>query len=107
MNTEKLSRLTVKKSIKNDINLCFFMGTVRNDIDLKFVYNSKLKGLSRKHISIVIFELKLIDSQIINLYAYDEVADFIYKYIKKSDMVIVQGRFSNGYIHVDKIEKWM
>ena len=85
------------------MNLCFLMGKVINEIDLKFVYNVKKKGLDKNHTSIVEIELKLKDEQIIYLKAYNEIADYIYQHIKKNDFITIEGKVRDNFIEIEKI----
>ena len=87
------------------INLCFLYGKVINEIDLKFIYNDRNKSLDKKHISIVEMELKLLDGQVIKLHAYNEVADDVFKNIRKDDFITIQGKIRSNYVEVEKIMK--
>ena len=87
------------------MNLCFLIGKVINEIDLKFVYNLKKNGLDKKHISIVEIELKLTDEQIIYLKAYNEIADYIYQHIKKNDFIAIEGKIRDNFIEIENLNK--
>lgn len=87
------------------INLCFLSGTVRNEIDLKFIYNAKTKSLSKKHTSIVLLNLEIEKEQIIKTYAYDEVADWIYRNIQRGNFISLQGRITEKGVKIEKIVK--
>ena len=80
------------------INLCFLSGKVINEIDLKFVYNSQKRSLDKKHTSIAKIELELQDGQIIQLHAYNEMADYVFRYIKKDDYIFVQGEVKGSHV---------
>ena len=85
------------------INICFLSGKVINKIDLKFIYNSQKRSLDKKHTSIAKIELELQDGQVIELHAYNEMADYVYRNIKKGDYISVQGRVKNSYIEINAI----
>ena len=85
------------------INLCFLSGKVINEIDLKFVYNTRKKSLDKKHISIAKIELKLQDGQIVKLHAYNETADYVFRNIQKGEYITVQGEVKKGYIETKQI----
>ena len=85
------------------INLCFLYGKVINEIDLKFIYNDRNKSLDKKHISIVKIELRLLDGQVIHLHAYNEVADDVFKNIRKDDFITIQGKIRSNYVEVESI----
>jgi len=82
------------------INLCFLSGKIKNEIDLKFIYNQKTKSLSKKHTSIVLIDLEIEREQIIKLYAYDEIADWIYQNIQKGDSIYIQGNIEERGIKI-------
>ena len=83
------------------INLCFLSGKVINEIDLKFVYNSQKRSLDKKHTSIVKIELELQDGQVIQLHAYNEIADYVFRNVKKGDYIFVQGEVKSNYVEIN------
>ena len=85
------------------INLCFLSGEVINEVDLKFVYNTRKKSLDKKHISISKIELKLQDGQIVQLHAYNEMADYVFRNIQKGEYITVQGEVKKGYIEIKQV----
>lgn len=85
------------------LNLCFLSGRVLNKIDLKFIYDSERKSLDKKHTSIVIIEIELEDKQIIKLHAYDEMADFVYRYVEKNNMIWIIGKLTNNIVEICEI----
>ena len=85
------------------INLCFLSGKIINEIDLKFVYNSQKRSLDKKHTSIARIELELQDGQVIQLHAYNEMADYVFRNVKKSDYIFVQGEVKNNYVEIKQI----
>lgn len=85
------------------INLCFLSGTVKSEIDLKFIYNAKTKSLSKKHTSIILIELEIDKEQIVKMYAYDDIADWVYRNIKKGVLVFIQGSIKNDKIEILEI----
>ena len=87
------------------INLCILNGKVINEVDLKFVYNTRKKSLDKKHNSIAKIELKLQDGQIVQLHAYNEIADYAFRNIQKGEYITVQGKVKNGYVEIKQIYK--
>ena len=85
------------------INLCFLSGKVINKIDLKFVYNREKRSLDKKHISITKIELELQDGQVIQLHAYNEMADYVFRNINQGDYITVQGKVKNTYVEIKQI----
>ena len=83
--------------------MCFLSGKVINKIDLKFVYNREKRSLDKKHISITKIELELQDGQVIQLHAYNEMADYVFRNVKKSDYIFVQGEVKNNYVEIKQI----
>ena len=51
-------------------------GKIVSEVDFNFIYN---KNKKEKHTSIAMCKLKLDDDSIIDVYGYDEVADFLYQ----------------------------
>lgn len=86
-------------------NLCFLSGIVKDEIDLKFIYNAETKSLSEKHTTIVFIDLEIEKKQIVKCYAYDEIADYIYSNIGKNDFIMVCGQLGKRYIQIIQIEK--
>lgn len=87
------------------INLCFLSGKIKSEIDFKFIYNSKTKSLSKKHTSIVFIDLEIAKEQIVKLYAYDEIADWIYQNVEQNNWIWVQGRVTQKGVELSKIVK--
>lgn len=67
---------------------------------LIFIYDIKRKTLSKKHISIVEIEIEIQKEQIVKLHAYDEMADFAYKNLKKDDYILIEGKIQGEFIEV-------
>ena len=70
------------------MNLCFITGKVINDIEFKFVLNSK-------NISISYIKLKLQNDSIIKVKAYNELADYCYSKLEKEDIITIYGYLNN------------
>lgn len=85
------------------INLCFLSGIVKNEIDLKFIYNANTKSLSKKHTSIVWVDLEIEKEQIVKCYVYDEIADWAYQNLKKGDSIHIQGKIGNMKVEIFSI----
>ena len=85
------------------MNLCILDGKVINEIDLKFIYNIREKSLGRNHISIAIIYIEIPNKQIINLQAYDEIAEFVYQNMNKGDYIMIEGKIRNGFIEIANI----
>lgn len=94
-----------KRNNRAVINLCFLSGRVKNEIDLKFIYNAKTKSLSKKYTSIALIDLEIEKEQIVKVYAYDEIADWIYQNIQQGNFISIQGRLSKKRVRIEKIVK--
>ena len=67
------------------MNECFFIGKIINDIDFKFIVNSK------KYYSISIFQIELNNKSIMTVKGYNEIADFCYKSLIKNNYIALYG----------------
>lgn len=80
------------------MNICFFIGKIISDIDFKFIVNNK------KYYSIAIFQIGLNNKSIITLKGYNEIADFCYRNLIKSDYINLYGELnSKGEIEILEI----
>ena len=50
-------------------------------------------------------QLEIKNKQIIDLKAYDEVADFVYQNVKEGDHIFLQGALKDDVIEIEEIEK--
>ena len=78
------------------MNICFLLGKVVDDVEFKFIYNSK-------KVSISIFKLMLSNKSIVECEAYDEIADYIYRNIKRDDLIFIEGTIRNKNINIHNI----
>lgn len=78
------------------MNKIFLIGEIIDNIEFKFVINSI-------NISVVNFELLTIDKQKIEVKGYDEMADFVYRNIKKGNKIAIQGNLKNQYVEIEEI----
>ena len=67
------------------MNEVFLIGKIVTEIEFKFIINSK-------HISIVLFEIELLNKSVVRVKAYDEMADFVYSKLKKDHTIFVNGK---------------
>ena len=85
------------------MNICFLKGKVINEPEFDFFYR-------KKRISISYFWLQINEINKIKIFGYDEKADFIYKNIKKGDILTIDGKLrtteENIEIEANRIEKW-
>lgn len=84
------------------MNECFFIGKIIGNIDFKFIKQTK----NMKNNSILMFQLKLLDKNVIKIKAYNEMADLCYRNLKKNDFVFVIGKIETmGVINIKFIKK--
>lgn len=84
------------------MNICILMGKIIEDVDFKFIYNSK-------SISIATSKIQLIDENQVEIYGLDEKADYMYKNLNKNDIILVSGSIVNerkrNKIKIEEITK--
>lgn len=78
------------------MNICFLLGKVVDDVEFKFIYNSK-------NVSISMFKLMLSNKSIVECEAYDEIADYIYRNIKRDDLIFIEESIRNKNINIHNI----
>ena len=88
------------------MNLCFFSGLIISEIDFKFIISRKMNFKDNLHFSISTFKIKLDESTIITIKAYDELADFSYEKLKKGDIISISGRINDkNEVEIEFIQK--
>ncbi len=79
------------------MNICFFSGQITSKISFKFIID-KNKSLKRcKNTSISYFNIKLNNSTIIKIKAFDNMADWSYRNLKERDFIIVYGKINSNF----------
>ena len=59
------------------------------------------------HTSIAKCEIMLPNKSIVKIYAYDKIADFMYKNLKENDYILIEGRLDvNIRIEVEILSKY-
>lgn len=87
------------------MNLCFFSGEIISDIKFEFVYNSK------KHVSYLEFEIEIddhneLEKSVIKVYAFDNIADFVYQNYAKGHLIIGIGRVENSMVKLVSVHNF-
>ena len=85
-----------KSKDKIKMNICFLIGRIVSEIQFEFILNSKRN-------SIAIFKLKLRNESIIEVQAYNELADYCYRKLKIEDRVLVYGSIKNNIVSAEEI----
>lgn len=81
------------------MNIVFVEGKIISDIEFKFIINST-------NISIAMFELELLNKSIVKIKAYNELADYCYSKLSKSDIIFIEGNLnSNMEIIIKTLKK--
>ena len=81
------------------MNEVFLIGNIVNEIEFKFIINSK-------NISIAMFNIETDDKQVIKIKAYNELADYCYSKLKTNQRVFIYGEISENNIIVKKIYQY-
>lgn len=87
------------------MNICFLLGKVISEPTFDFLYKCK-------NISISSFCLKTRNGNIVQIFGYDEIADFLYSNLNINDDVFIEGyltSFKNdifvNIVNINKINK--
>ena len=80
------------------MNEVFIIGKVLN-IRFEFIYGSK-------NISICFIEVLIEKENIVNMYGYNELADYMIQELNKDDLIFINGKIrDNGKIYIINIIK--
>ena len=83
------------------MNICFLIGKIISEIEFDFIIKNKK---IEKEISIVRFELELLDKNKIYVIGYNNISDYCYKKLKKNDNVFIEGLIdSKGNVEIINI----
>ena len=81
------------------MNLCILIGRIISDIEFKFIINSKNKSIAE-------FEIQLLNESIVQIQAYNEMADYCYKELNKNGMILMYGKLNEtGKIIIEEVER--
>lgn len=80
------------------MNEVFLIGKVIGNVNFNFIINSK-------HNSIARFNIKSLNGQIINIIAYNRLADFVYSKVNLNDLVFIYGYLSQKGVIVKECKK--
>ena len=80
------------------MNEVFLIGKVLKEVEFKFIINSI-------RISKAKFSIKTVtDNEIINIVAYDEIADYVYRNVKKEDTIMINGYIENNNVIMQEMD---
>ena len=93
----------MKKEDKK-MNIVIMYGKIVSNIEFKFIYNRYAKDSGMEHkTSIAKCEIELANGSIVEIYGYDEIADFMYRNLKNNVNIYIQGRLdSNGKVEIQE-----
>ena len=78
------------------MNIVIISGEIVSGIEFKFIYD--------RYTSIASCHVKLNNESIIQIYGYDDMADFMYRFLKNGDTVVCSGVLhEDGYVYIDYI----
>ena len=95
------------------MNIAIICGKIISKMEFKFIYdryknNEEKKNKNDeiyKHISIARCQLKLSNNSIIEIYGYDNIADYMYRYLKENGNILLKGKLDNNMkINIEYIE---
>ena len=78
------------------MNICFLIGEIVSEIQFEFILNSKNN-------SIAMFKLKLSNESIIEIQAYDEMADYCYMNLKIRYNIFIYGSIKRHIVLLKEI----
>lgn len=81
------------------MNEVFLIGNIVNEIEFKFIINSK-------NISIAMFNIETDDKQVIKIKAYNELADYCYSKLETRQRVFIYGEISENDVIVKEIYQY-
>ena len=80
------------------MNICLLIGKICSEIKFEFILNSK-------EISIVMFDIELLNGSIVKVKGYNEIADYCYSNLKKEMTILIEGSVDyNMTIILEEIE---
>ena len=80
------------------MNEVFLIGTIITEVEFKFIINNK------KNKSIAIFKIEVLDNQILNVCAINELADYVFANYNINDRVFINGNLSSKYVSINYID---
>lgn len=94
------------------MNIVIISGTVVTEVDFKFIYDryvtDKENAERYKHISVAKFKAKLLNGSVVEVYGYDNIADFMIRKCNKLDKVCIEGRLdSKGKVEIFSLSHFL
>ena len=83
------------------MNICFLIGKIISEIEFDFIIKNKK---IEKEISIVRFELELLDKNKIYVIGYNNISDYCYRKLVKGDVIGIKGTLNTfGKVELEEI----
>lgn len=79
------------------MNLCFFSGEICEELSFKFIIDENISFKGCRYSSVCMFNIRLENDTIVKVKAYDEFADFCYRFLRKAAKIAVYGRLSENF----------
>ena len=81
------------------MNIVIIYGEIMSNIDFRFIYDRFKRNNTNKetysHTSIAKCKMRLINGSIVNVYGYDNVADYMYRNWKEGINCCITGRLDS------------
>ena len=82
------------------MNIVIICGKILSKIDFKFIYdrykNIKIEYKEKyKHTSIAKCKVKLLNNSIVEIYGYDEIADYMHRNFKENQIIALEGKLDS------------
>ena len=94
------------------MNLAIIYGKVVSKVEFNFIYDryntgkELINNAKYRHTSIAYCKVELLNGNIVEIYGYDDMADYMYRYLKKNNNVLLEGKIdSNMKIFVRKVKE--
>ena len=86
------------------MNICFLMGKIISDVEFDFIIDNN-KGFKNEKISVVRFNLKLLDENVVNIIGYNNIADFCYQELNIGNNIFIEGYINTfGVVEIKNIK---
>ena len=78
------------------MNEVFIIGRIIENIEFDFIYRKSKTSIAKT-------KVELLNKSIIEIYGYDEIADYMYRNIEKNNVIAVEGKMRSDKVEVEWI----
>ena len=82
------------------MNIVIIYGKIVSKIEFKFIYDryKEKDNIKQKynHTSIAKCKIRLENDSIVEVYGYDHIADYMYRYLKENESVLIEGKIDTN-----------